>query len=92
MILLHILKPNTSRHCARQENAGPAGPFNPAPWNDNFVNVCVKKTKHDRNEFMCMYVLFCNSVLTYLAVMCIFVIYKCLSWDSNQQRDLGKPS
>ncbi len=25
-------------------------------------------------------------------VMCIFVIYKCLSWDSNQQQDLGKPS
>jgi hypothetical protein len=39
-----------------------------------------------------MYVLFCNSVLTYLAVMLIFVIYQCLSWDSNQQRDLGKPS
>jgi hypothetical protein len=37
-------------------------------------------------------VLFCNSVLTDLAVMCIFVIYKCLSWDSNHQRDLGKPN
>ncbi len=24
-------------------------------------------------------------------VMCIFVIYKCLSWHSNQQQDLGKP-
>jgi hypothetical protein len=24
--------------------------------------------------------------------MCIFVIYKCLSWDSDQQQDLGKPS
>ncbi len=33
-----------------------------------------------------------NSVLTYLAVMCIFVIYKYLSWDSNQQQDLCKPS
>jgi hypothetical protein len=27
-----------------------------------------------------------------LAMMCISVIYKCLSWDGNQQRDLGKPS
>jgi hypothetical protein len=34
----------------------------------------------------------CNNVLTYLAVMCIFVIYKYLSWDGNQQQDLGKPS
>ncbi len=24
--------------------------------------------------------------------MCIFVIYKCLSWGGNQQRDLSKPS
>ncbi len=24
--------------------------------------------------------------------MCICVIYKCLSWDGDQQRDLGKPS
>ncbi len=39
-----------------------------------------------------MYVSFCNSVLTCLAVMCIFVIYKCLSWDSNQLQDLDKPS
>jgi hypothetical protein len=39
-----------------------------------------------------MYGLFCDSVLTYLVVMCIYVTYKCLSWDSNQQRDLGKPS
>jgi hypothetical protein len=30
-----------------------------------------------------------NSVLTYLAMMCIFVIYKCLSWVGNQQQDLG---
>jgi hypothetical protein len=28
----------------------------------------------------------------YLAVMFIYVIYKCLSWGSNQQQDLGKPS
>jgi hypothetical protein len=34
----------------------------------------------------------CNSVLTYLAVMCIFGIYKCLSWDSSRQQDLGKTS
>ncbi len=39
-----------------------------------------------------MYVSFRNSVLTYLAVMCIFVIYKCLIWHSNLQQDLGKPS
>jgi hypothetical protein len=41
---------------------------------------------------MCVHVLFCNSVLTYLAVMCIFVIYNCLHWGSNKQQDLGKPS
>jgi hypothetical protein len=41
---------------------------------------------------MYVYVRSCNSVLTYLAVMCIFVIYKCLSWDSNQQQELGKTS
>ncbi len=34
----------------------------------------------------------CNSMLTYLAVMCIFVIFKCLSWGTDQQQDLGKPS
>jgi hypothetical protein len=34
------------------------------------------------------------SVVPYivLAVMCIYVIYKCLSWDGDQQQDLGKPS
>jgi hypothetical protein len=26
-----------------------------------------------------------------LAVMHIYVIYMCLSWDSNKQQDLGKP-
>jgi hypothetical protein len=30
-------------------------------------------------------------MLTYLAVMCIFVVYKCLS-GGDQQQDLGKPS
>jgi hypothetical protein len=30
--------------------------------------------------------------LIVLAVMRIFVIYKCLSWYGDQQRDLGKPS
>jgi hypothetical protein len=25
-------------------------------------------------------------------MMCIYVIYKCLSWGSDQQQDLGKPS
>jgi hypothetical protein len=53
--------------------------------------MCIENL-HDCREFMCMYVSFCNSVLTYLAVMCIYVIYKRLSWDSNKQRDLGKPS
>jgi hypothetical protein len=28
----------------------------------------------------------------YLAVMCINVIYKCLSWSSDQKQDMGKPS
>ncbi len=27
---------------------------------------------------------------TVLAVMCICVIYKCLSWDIDKQQDLGK--
>jgi hypothetical protein len=43
-------------------------------------------------NLMYVYVPFCNSVLMYMAVMCIFVIYKCLSSDSNQRQDLGKPS
>jgi hypothetical protein len=25
-----------------------------------------------------------------LTAMCIYVIYKCLSWDLDQQKDLGK--
>jgi hypothetical protein len=41
---------------------------------------------------MYVYVPSCKSVLTYLALMFIFVIYKCFSWDSNWQQDLGKPS
>ncbi len=83
-------------YCARQKNVGPAGPFNPAAWIDNFVNVCVKKTKHDRSEFMCMYMYasFCNCVLTYLAMMCIFVIYKCnkLGQQSTAGSGQAKPS
>ncbi len=39
-----------------------------------------------------VYVLSRNSALMYLVVMCIFVICKYLSWDSNQQQDVGKPS
>ncbi len=74
--------------CAWQKNVGPAGPFNPTAWNESCVNVCVK-TKRDCREFN---VCICNSVFTYLAVMCIFVSYKCFSWDSNQQWDLGRPS
>jgi hypothetical protein len=36
----------------------------------------------------------CRNAVSYcvLAVMHIYVIYKCLSWDGNQQQDLGKPS
>ncbi len=30
--------------------------------------------------------------LNCLAMMRIYVIYKCLSWDGDQQRDLGKQS
>ncbi len=26
------------------------------------------------------------------AMMCICVIYKCLSWEFDQQQDMGKPS
>ncbi len=50
------------------------------------------EAKHGCSEFINIYVSFCNSVLTYLAIMCIFVIYKCLSWGGNQQQDLSKPS
>jgi hypothetical protein len=41
---------------------------------------------------MCMYVSFVTVCLNILTVMFIYVTYKCLSWDSNHQRDLGKPS
>jgi hypothetical protein len=35
----------------------------------------------------------CSTVLyVILAVMGIYMIYKCLSWDFDQQQDLGKPS
>jgi hypothetical protein len=40
---------------------------------------------------MHVYVPSYNSMLTYLAVMCIFVIYKRLS-RGDQQQHLGKPS
>jgi hypothetical protein len=30
--------------------------------------------------------------LHYLAVMCVYVIYKCLSWGGDQQQDLGNLS
>jgi hypothetical protein len=34
----------------------------------------------------------CNTVpYIVLAVMCIYVIYKCLRRDFDQQQDLGKP-
>jgi hypothetical protein len=41
-----------------------------------------------------MYVYFscCAGFYIILAVMCIYVINKCLSWDFDQQQDLGKPS
>jgi hypothetical protein len=41
-----------------------------------------------------MYYSVCNNAVPYivLAMLCIYVIYKCLSWDSDQLRDLGKPS
>jgi hypothetical protein len=29
---------------------------------------------------------------TVLAMMRIYVIYKCLSWDGDQQQELGKPN
>ncbi len=41
-----------------------------------------------------MYLFLYSIIVPYivLAVMWIYVIYKCLSWDGDQQRDLGKPS
>jgi hypothetical protein len=38
---------------------------------------------------ICLAVVLCHVVL---AVMCIYVIYKCLSLDFDQQQDLCKPS
>jgi hypothetical protein len=53
--------------------------------------VLVFKCKNARK--LCMYVPVAVTLyLIVLAVMCIFVIYKCLSWYGDQQRDLGKPS
>ncbi len=35
----------------------------------------------------------CNAVpYIVLAMLCIYAIYKCLSWDFDQQQDLSKPS
>ncbi len=51
----------------------------------------VKNLKNVKSKKMCVYVTPCNSMLTYLAVMCIYVIYKCSSWGSDQQQDLSKP-
>ncbi len=36
--------------------------------------------------------IYCAVLCVVLAVMCICVLYKLLSWDFDQQRDLGKPS
>ncbi len=54
--------------------------------------VTVMNLKNVMRKKMYVYVSPCNTMLTFLAVMCIFVIYKCLSWGSDQQQDLGKPS
>ncbi len=63
------------------------------------VNVCIN-VNYDFYEFKeckekekCMWMYRPVTVcLHYLAVMCIYMIYKCLSWGSAQQQDLGKPS
>jgi hypothetical protein len=43
---------------------------------------------------MCTVCLFRCSAVFYVisAVMCIYVIYKCLGWDFDQQQDLGNSS
>ncbi len=44
-----------------------------------------------RIQGMNVCLLSCSAVFyIILAAMCIFVIYKCLSWDFDQQQDLGK--
>jgi hypothetical protein len=49
------------------------------------------KNAEEKEKYVCMYrpVTVCSH---YLAVICIYVIYKCSSWGSDQQQDLGKPS
>jgi hypothetical protein len=48
-----------------------------------------KECKERKSEFAYRSVTVCPH---FLAVMCIFVIYKYLSCGGDQQRDLGKPS
>jgi hypothetical protein len=54
----------------------------------------VTSLKNVKRKKMCGYVSPYNSMLTLFswAVYLCDVIYKCLSWGSNQQQDLGKPS
>jgi hypothetical protein len=54
----------------------------------------VMSLKNVKRKKMCGYVSPYNSMLTLFsrAVYLCDVIYKCLSWGSDQQQDLGKPS
>ncbi len=54
--------------------------------------VTVQNLENVRSKKMYVYVPPSNSMLKYLAMMCIIVIFKCLSQGSDQQQDLSKPS
>ncbi len=53
-----------------------------------YTNCACVSVKHKKVVSVC--IRYCTYIV--LAVMCIYVIYKCLSRDSNQQLDLGKSS
>jgi hypothetical protein len=50
---------------------------------------CMYRMLKENVKCVCLAIALCHIGL---AVMCINVIYKCLSLDVDQQQDLGKPS
>ncbi len=78
------------------EEWGPGRPLQPNSMIRKCVKVCIN-VDYDWNEFnekeecMCMYRLI-TVCSRNVVMMGISVIYECLSWGSDQQQDLGKPS
>ncbi len=91
---------SSQQRCAWQKNMGSAGPFNLSVWNSRVCECKIMNTncacvycKCKNVKKLCKYVPIAVALyLIVLAVMCIYVIYKCLSWAGDQQQDLGKPS